>query len=91
MIRGQLSGRPRRLFTSEGFTPDVVTLTRTSPGPGSGVSIWPTVSTARALPLRSYQAAFIVEPPRSSFFRSGGTDPALSAGLVPLPKLFSPK
>src|SRR5689334_9771081 len=54
------SGRPARLFTSEGLTPETLSLTRTSPGPGSGVGRSPTIKTSRAAPLRSYHAAFMV-------------------------------
>jgi hypothetical protein len=45
--------RPARVFTSEGLTPDVLSLTRTSPGPGRGSSIVPARSTSAALPFFS--------------------------------------
>src|SRR5438093_2257983 len=53
---------PARLFTSEGLTPESCTLTSTSPGPGTGSGNWPTVSTSRAGPFRSYHAAFMGMP-----------------------------
>jgi hypothetical protein len=48
---------PARLFTSDGLTPEVASLTRTSPGPGRGVATSPTLSTSAAAPFFSYQAA----------------------------------
>ncbi len=55
MTRGNaiLRVRPSRAFTSEGLTPDAAILTRTSPGPGEGVSTSPTRSTSRAAPFAS--------------------------------------
>ncbi len=55
MTRGQaiLRVAPRRALTSDGLTPDVASLTRTSPGAACGVSTSPTRSTSRAPPLRS--------------------------------------
>src|ERR1700733_3980978 len=44
---------PIRAFTSDGLTPEVLSLTRTSPGPGCGVSTSPTCSTSRAGPFLS--------------------------------------
>src|SRR5262249_30539774 len=59
MTRGNaiLRAVPARLFTSDGLTPEVASRTRTSPGPGRGVSISPTLSTSAAAPFFSYQAA----------------------------------
>src|SRR5215212_3440672 len=54
-----------RFLTSPGLTPEAWTRTRTSPAPGRGASITPTVSTSLARPPRSYQAARIRKPPRS--------------------------
>src|SRR6516165_9710204 len=63
MIRGASIGRdPARALTSEGFTPEALSATRTSPGPGSATDISPTTSTSRAAPVLSYQAARIVPP-----------------------------
>ena len=51
---GSFPKRPRsRAFQSEGLTPEAASLTRTSPGPGSGVSISPSFSTSRAAPSSS--------------------------------------
>jgi hypothetical protein len=44
---------PCRDLTSEGLTPEVASLTRTSPGPARGISTSPTRNTARAVPLLS--------------------------------------
>ena len=49
---GALVVMPLRLFQSDGLTPDVASLTRTSPGPGSGFGNSPIVSTSRAGPRR---------------------------------------
>src|SRR5918912_896036 len=58
ITRGPAMGRePARVFQSDGLTPEARMRTRTSPGPGSGVSSSPTCRTSRAGPLRSYQAA----------------------------------
>src|SRR5258706_7962447 len=60
MMRGYASAfvrMPARDFTSEGLTPDHWSLTRNSPGPGSGVAMSMTFSTSRAGPVRSYTAA----------------------------------
>ena len=48
MTRGNaiLRAVPARVFTSDGLTPEVFSLTRTSPGPGCGVSTSPTCSTS---------------------------------------------
>jgi hypothetical protein len=43
---------PARDFTSEGFTPDYDSLTRTSPGPGAGVGNSSNVKTSLAGPGR---------------------------------------
>ena len=43
----------RRLFTSDGFTPDACRRTRTSPGPGAGSGTLVRRSTSRAGPVRS--------------------------------------
>ena len=55
MTRGQaiLRVSPCRFFTSDGFTPEAASLTRTSPAPGCGVSTSPTRSTSRAEPFAS--------------------------------------
>src|SRR6185503_10601241 len=58
--------KPARFFTSDGLTPEVLSLMRTSPGPGFGVSISPTCSTSFAVPFFSYQAASIVIPSRET-------------------------
>ena len=50
---------PARFFTSDGLTPEVFSLMRTSPGPGCGVSTSPTCSTSFAVPFFSYQTARI--------------------------------
>src|SRR5919202_189964 len=55
--------QPPRPFVSEGLIAEIATRTRTSLGPGSGTGIWPTCSTSRAGPLRSYQAARIIRWP----------------------------
>ena len=59
LILGAARGRPARLFTSEGLTPETLSLTNTSWGAGRGFSSSPTVSTSCAGPFLSYQAAFI--------------------------------
>ena len=53
---------PARVFTSDGLTPEVLSLMRTSPGPGCGVSTSPTCRTSLAVPFFSYQAARIAHP-----------------------------
>ena len=44
---------PALVFTSDGLTPEVFSLTRTSPGPGCGVSTSATCSTSAAGPFFS--------------------------------------
>ena len=55
MTRGNaiLRVEPMRALTSDGLTPEAASLTRTSPGPGCGVSTSPTWSTSRAGPFLS--------------------------------------
>jgi len=52
MISGANIGavRPLRDFQSDGFAPEVLRCTRTSPAAGSGVGCSPTCSTSRAGP-----------------------------------------
>ena len=45
--------RPSRDLTSEGLTPEALSLTRTSPAPGRGVSTSATDNTSRAGPFLS--------------------------------------
>src|SRR4051812_21270379 len=62
MTRGYAIPYPyssRRFFTSPGLTPEAATRMRTSPGPGSGFGISPTIRTSRAAPCDSYHAALI--------------------------------
>jgi hypothetical protein len=61
--RFEVSGFDLRDLTSEGFTPEVTTLTNTSPAPGLGLANSPTISTSFAVPFRSYQAAFMLQTP----------------------------
>src|SRR5215813_1730850 len=68
MMREASIGRdPLRALTSDGLTPDVLSATRTSPGPGSAAGISPTTSTSLAAPVLSYQAARIVHHLRFRF------------------------
>ena len=68
MTRGNaiLRVRPSRAFTSDGLTPEVASRTRTSPGPGRGVSISPTCSTSRAGPFLLVDRLRASLPPPSS-------------------------
>src|SRR6266536_2514433 len=74
-----------RPFVSEGLTPETDTWTRTSPGPGSDTAIWPTSSTSRAAPLRSYHTARISRWPGGVGVDIAASSTACLAPMHPAP------
>src|SRR5262245_741417 len=84
---------------SPGLTPEEVMRMRTSPAPGTGSGISSTISTSRAGPCLSYQAALICKL-RSfevsqaatllvrEFFANTGRDSICNGGALPGNRLF---
>src|SRR5215510_12459115 len=102
MTRGYAMPQPNaswRFLMSPGLTPEEVMRMRTSPAPGTGSGISPTISTSRAGPCLSYQAALICKLPSfevsqaatllvREFFANTGWDSICNGGGLPGNRLF---